>query len=273
MNQDQADSRWKRVRGWLLSRNVIRVCWVMNVAVLLGTTVWILRDGKFAEGVVAFKRHIAAYGNEESALTVVPPLLWPRVDALWFVFITAVISSAGIFTGLVAGAGIHRGVRAWLVVMLLLAGWLTLVTTWPQLVWQGQVWRVAGAIPEFNQLSEKLLANWPDNDGDIDPLGPFMAYPIGKPRTLMLIKNPHVPGTDLTISLIERNTEETLLYQLAGNEEGLWVVKEQADEPQAFFSGLDGEYMPVHFRRLKPGWFLVRYIYAPTVMPESRQAR
>jgi hypothetical protein len=55
-------------------------------------------------------------------------------------------------------------------------------------------------------------------------------------------------------------------FQLAGGEEGVWLVREVNDEPQAFFSGLDGEYIPVQFRRVKEGWFVVRYIYAPTVL-------
>jgi hypothetical protein len=176
------------------------------------------------------------------------------------------VSTIGIAAGLVAGSGQHRNVRSWLVVTLLMAGWLTLFTTWPEIVWRGQVWRVRGNVAEFERVADKLLAAWPDNDGDLPGLGPFMAYPIGKPRTLMFMTTPTVPGTSVEFKVIERGEEDSLHFQLAGNEEGVWLVRETGDEPQPFFSGLDGEYIPMQFRRVKPGWFVVRYIYAPTVL-------
>jgi hypothetical protein len=261
-------SLWRRLSTWLLSRGAVRCYWCANAVALLGTTVWILRDGKFPDGVAAFGRHLAALRGDDSALVVVPPLLWPRVNALWCILIGAAVSTMGIAAGLIAGSGQHRNVRSWLVVMFLLAGWLTLLTTWPELVWRGQVWRVRGSIPEFEQLADELLAAWPDNDGDIPDLGPFMAYPIGKPRTLMFMATPQVPGANIEIKVVERGEQDSLHFQLAGNEEGVWLVRESGDEPQAFFSGLDGEYIPVQFRCVKPGWFVVRYIYAPTVLGE-----
>jgi hypothetical protein len=256
----------QHLRALLLSRAFVRACWCANVLALLATAIWILRDSKFPDAVTAFGRHIAEVGGDKSPLAVVPPLLWPRVDALWCVLIVAALSTIGIAVGLIAGSGRHRNVRSWLVVMLLLAGWLTLFTTWPELVWRGQVWRVRGSLDEFANTADELLAAWPDNDGDIQGLGPYMAYPIGKPRTLMFMTTPPVPGTSLGIKVIERGENDSMHFQLAGNEEGVWLVREQGDEPSAFFSGLDGEYIPVQFRQVSPGWFIVRYIYAPTVL-------
>lgn len=264
-------SRWQRLCAGLFSRSAVRFYWCLNVLMLLGTLLWILRDGKFPEAVIAFHRHVAALGNEQSALTVVPPLLWPRVDALWLVLVAALLSTMGVFAGLVAGAGVHRGVRAWLAVMLVLAGWMTLFTTWQEITWWGQAWRVRGGIAEFDKLAKDLLADWPENDGAITDLGPFMAYPIGKPRTLMFLGTPQVSGTNLEVATIERGQDDDLHFKLSGNEEGVWLVRHGGvDEPQAFFGGLEGQYIPVQFRRLKPGWFLVRYIYVPIVSSESR---
>ena len=265
--QPTQTSRWQRLRGWLLSRSTVRCYWCVNVAVLLGTLAWILRDGKFAEAVTAFYRHLASLGNENSALAVVPPLLWPRVDALWLVLVAATLSAIGVVAGLVAGAGVHRGVRAWLAVMLVLAGWLTLITTWPEIAWQGQAWRVRGSIAEFDILAKDLLANWPANDGEFTGLGPFTAYPIGKPHTLMFMGNPPVPGTTLAISTIERGEADDLHFKLADNEAEVWIVRHiSGDVPQSFFSGLYGEYIPVRHRQVRRDWFLVQYLYAPTVL-------
>lgn len=272
MNQPLSEQKrrpfWQRLRILLLSRTFVRICWAINALALLGTVVWVLRDGKFPEAVAAFTRHATALWGDKSALAVVPPLLWPRVDALWGVLITATLSTIGIATGLIAGAGQHRNIRSWLVVMVLLASWLTLFTTWPELVWRGQLWRLRGSITEFDALADKLLAAWPDNDGDIPGLGPYMAYPIGKPRTLMMMTTPKVPNTNFEIQVIERGERGSLHFQLAGNEEGVWLVRELGDRPQPFFSGLDGEYIPVQFRRVSPGWFAVRYIYAPTILSD-----
>lgn len=268
-----APATWQKISAVLLSRGLVRTYWGINVLALVGTVLWILRDGKFPEAVAAFTRHIAAIWGDNSPLVVVPPLLWPRVDALWCVLIGAALSGIGIAAGLIAGSGQHRNVRSWLLVTLLVAGWLTLFVTWPELVWRGQVWRLRGSLAEFDRLADKLLTAWPANDGDLEGLGPFMAYPIGKPRTLMFMTTPRVPGTSIELKVIERGENDTLHFQLAGNEEGVWLVREASDEPQAFFSGLDGEYIPVQFRHVKPGWFIVRYIYAPTVLGDPGRAR
>jgi hypothetical protein len=256
----------EQLRTLLLSRDFVRVCWGANGIALFVAIVWILRDGKFPEAVTAFGRHVAALWGDDSALVVVPPLLWPRVDLLWAILTIGGISAIGIVAGLIAGSGQHRNVRSWLVVMFLLTGWLTLFTTWPELVWRGQVWRLRGSIAAFDNVAKELLAAWPDNDGEIPGLGPFMAYPLGKPRMLMFMTTPKVTVTNTEIKAIERGDRDSIHFQLAGNEEGVWLVRELGDQPQSFASGLDGEYIPLQFRQVAPGWFVVRYIYAPTIL-------
>ncbi len=260
---------WQRLRGWLLSKVAVRIYWVVNVVLLLGTLGWILFDGKFHEAALQFIRHVRAFGNDESVLGVVTPLMWPRVDALWLVVVAASISAVGILAGLAAGSAQQRGIRSWLAVMILLAGWLTLYTTWPQIAWQGRVWRARSAISEFEKVSEALLADWPDSDGDLDGLGPYMAYPIGSPRTLMFMSIPRIPSTGYHVSTIQRGEEDTLHFQLAGNDEGVWLVRRSDDQgPQPFYSGLEGEYIPLRFHHIRGGWFLVQYMYAPIVPAE-----
>lgn len=259
-----AASYWsKSLRKRFVSRGVVRACWIVNALLLAATLVWILRDGLFAQGLAAFQTHLAA-----SPVAIVPPLMWSRVAVLWAILITGSLSMTLIVAGLIAGSGIHRGTRAWLVLMLLAAGWLTLITAWPEIAWRGQVWRVRGSVPQFAKLTEKLTHAWPESDGQTPELGGFMAYPIGKPRTLMLLTTPEVPGSYLSISTIERD-DVAFHFQLAGNEEGTWVVfDKQHESPQSFFSGLEGEYLPQKFAVLAPGWFLVQYHYAP-ILPDA----
>jgi hypothetical protein len=191
--------------------------------------------------------------------------MWPRVDALWFVLVTGIASSAGILAGLAAGSSTHR--RSWLALMLLSAGWLTLFTTWPELSWRGQAWRLRGSVAEFESIHRELTTKWPKEDGQLDAIGPYMAYPIGNPRMLMLLKAPQVSAT--SVSTIERGEKTDMHFQLAGNDEGAWLVFEtDVHEPQPFFSGLDGEYIPVKYSLLLPDWFLVQYKFAP-ILPDA----
>jgi hypothetical protein len=264
-----AISRSEKLRKWFVSRGVVRTCWIVNGLLLVATLIWILRDGQFAEGLAAFQTHIAAFANEKSPLAVVPPLMWSRVDALWVILLGGSVSMVLIVGGLAFGSGIHRGTRAWLVLMLLVAGWLTLMTAWPEIAWRGQVWRVCGSVSQFAELTQKLTTAWPESDGQTTELGGFMAYPIGKPRTLMLLTTPQVPGSAINISTVERGDDGAWHYQLAGNDEGAWVVfDKQHESPQPFFSGLEGEYMPQKYAILAPGWFLVQYHYAP-ILPDT----
>jgi hypothetical protein len=243
----------------------VRACWIVNALLLIASLIWILSDGLFAQGFWPVQNYFAAFANDKSPVAV-PTLTWSRVDALWTIIIVGTFSMAIIVAGLVAGSGIHRGTRAWLTLMLLVAGWLTLITTWPKFAWQGQIWRIRGSVPEFAALTEKLTTNWPAGDGQTPELGGFMAYPIGKPRTLMLLTMPEVPGSNLSISAIERDNEGAFHFQLAGTDEGVWVVFDKhSDSPKSFFSGLEGEYMPHKSAVLVPGWFLVQYKFWPIV--------
>jgi hypothetical protein len=189
---------------------------------------------------------------------------------LWFVLITGAASTAGILAGLVGGSSSHRGLRSWLALMLLTAGWLTLFTTWPELAWRGQAWRLRGSVSEFELVHRELTSNWPKEDGELPAIGPYMAYPIGNPRMLMLLKTPQVAAT--SVSTIERGEKTDMRFQLAGNDEGVWLVRETGvNEPQAFFSGLDGEYIPIKYASLLSNWFLVQYKFAPILPDESRE--
>lgn len=268
-DQPTASSWSEKLRKWFVSRSVVRACWIVNTLLLVATLVWILRDGLFAQGLAAFQAHIAAFGNEKSPLAVVPPLMWSRVDALWVILIGGSVSMLLIVIGLAFGSGIHRGTRAWLTLMLLVAGWLTLITAWPEIAWRGRVWRVRGSVTQFAELTQSLTTAWPESDGQTPELGGFMAYPIGKPRTLMLLTTPQVPGSNLSISTIERGDDGAFHFQLAGSEEGAWVVYDKdPNAPTTFFSGLEGEYLPQKFAELAPGWFLVQYHYAP-ILPDA----
>ena len=148
----------------------------------------------------------------------------------------------------------------WLLVALLVAAWLTLFASWPELAWRGQVVRLRNNLDGLMQLAESLRSDWPATDGERQGLGPFMAYPIGRPTMLMMLTTPNVPGTRASIASVERSDEGALRFELAGDEPGVWLEWHPADKaPQSFVGGLLDEHRIECSERLGLGWYLVRY--------------
>jgi hypothetical protein len=245
-NTDQlaASSRSEKLRKWFVSRGVVRACWIVNALLLVATWVWILRDGLFAQGLAAFQAHLAAFGNEKSPLAVVPPLMWSRVDALWGILIGGTLSMAIIIAGLVAGSGIHRGTRAWLVLMLLVAAWLTLSVTWREVACHGLRWRASRNIEEFEKLANRLSSNWPERLEYYEDLGTVAPLHAKDIKKLVILHYPVIPGTCFKIQYAERE-EQTLYFHLA-NYEKAWLIRQNDDSlPRHLPIRAEGDYVRI----------------------------
>ena len=128
-------------------------------------------------------------------------------------------------------------------------------------------------LPAIEKLATSLLENWPDQDGHLPEIGPFNAYPIGKPRMLMMLTKSNLSGTNIKVSTIERGEGDDLYFQLADNDEGATLARlPQGNKPQAYFSGLEGEYQPFRHQLLGSNWFLVQYLYMP-ILDDSPSTR
>ena len=105
-----------------------------------------------------------------------------------------------------------------------------------------------------------LSTNWPAGDGERVELGPFLAYPLGKPQVLLLLTQASVPHTNVSFSTVERSDQGGLRFQLTGNELGAWLEWHPShDEPRGFIGGLLQRYELDRFSPLGDDWFLVRY--------------
>ncbi|TWU21278.1 hypothetical protein [Bythopirellula polymerisocia] len=247
----------------LLSRQAVRIYWIVNVALLLGLIVWICRDGKFSQAA-RLTAQLTPWNESNLQYGALPSHLATRVQILHAMITVGLVTAAGIMLSLFWGASPNRSIRSWLALMFALAAWLTLYTSWSDFAWRAQAWRMQTSLPAMEKLATTLLENWPSQDGQLPEIGPFNAYPIGKPRTLMLLTKPKPSGTSVQISTIERGEGDDLFFQLTDNDEGATLARfPQGSEPQAFFSGLEGEYQPVRHRALGQNWFLVQYIYVP----------
>jgi hypothetical protein len=255
----------KRLGLALLSRGAGWVYWGVNIIALAAIGLWILWDGKFPEVALGLERALTA-----DMRVPFSPLLATRVHVLQGMLLVGLLSGLGILAILLAGFQSHRRIRGWLAAMAVAAVWLSLLVGWPELAWRARGWRISRAIsggwfrsePDLNQFAESLLANWPTSDGEVPALGPFSAYPIGRPTTLLLPTSPTFPGTELGFNTIERDPADRLHFQLTGSEAGVWLV--WGDEaPRPFIGGLATKYDPGRYQALGNGWFLVEYHAAP----------
>lgn len=228
-----------------LSDRVGRGLWVANLALLAGLVLWIFFDGQFPVAA-QFVSMAAGHGFQ---------LGW-RPIVLWSVIIAAVAFTLLLSATLFVGSAMHRSLRSWLAFTMLVAAWLTVLVAWREFAWQGQRLRLRATVDQFDAIAKSLRENWPTTDGERAGLGSFMAYPQGKPRTLMML----ISKTDPQIAAIERGADGSLGFEIRGEEPGTWLEWHPADStPKSFVGGLEAEY---EFGRMSPlgrGWYLVRY--------------
>lgn len=248
-----------RFRRLVFCPAAVRSYWAINALSLTAIAVWIYNDGRFAQASSRLiHRLLFAIGR---APELGPePQLASRVLALSCLAAIAVASGVGVCFALFLGRSEHRRVRGWLGLTVLLAAWLTLYATWPELSWRGQASRVDDELPQLQTLITTLTKNWPTQDGESSELGAFLAYPAERPQTLLLLTQVNPPGTKLAITGVERSNDGALRLQLAGSEIGSWLEWHPiADEPRAFVGGLLQRFELDRFQQLDENWYLVRY--------------
>ena len=258
-----AHSYFNRLARGLLSRQVVWVYWVINISLFVGLLAWIFRDGEFSK-VANLISQSASWKDTFLPNGAFPHSLTTHVQILQVILIATVFSGIGIFAALFAGSRTNRNLRSWLAVMFALAAWLTLFSVWPDYAGYARAWRIRSNLPAMEKLATTLLANWPTGDGQLPEIGPFTAYPIGKPSTLMLLTTPTVPGTNIQISEINRYADSELQLRLVGFGEGVWLayvpLQKQPSLNLSCINGLGSELELERGRFLSLGsnWFLVQ---------------
>tara|TARA_R110002049_G_scaffold285698_4_gene466910 strand:+ start:11064 stop:11843 length:780 start_codon:yes stop_codon:yes gene_type:complete len=240
-----------------------RFFWFVQIVLLVGTAIWTFLD----------PRSIAILGP------------FPISDSQWFysswidkfgiwrcvagVFVLAMCALTGLRLtyGLFGSSSDFRSLKALIVLMTLSALWCGLVLQFPSIAWQGKRARVFLCLDEFESIASPLRADWPRRDGMIEPIGPFMAYPFGRPSVLVLLTPPSVFDHGTSISAIERSERGALRFQLSGIEGGDWAEWHPPhSQPASFTGGLNDHYRLSSHLPLGNGWYLVRYD-APATKP------
>lgn len=154
----------------------------------------------------------------------------------------------------------ERSIASLLAIMFVVAVWLSIARSRSSLAWQGKRVRIAVQVPELETLTQTLRHQWPERDGNLPGIGPFMAYPFGRPTTLMLLQSPPVSGATLCISAIERHPDGAILLQLSGSNHDDWAEWHPiGSQPVSFVGGLSDPHQLQSCASIGGGWYLARY--------------
>ncbi|QDU57714.1 hypothetical protein [Aeoliella mucimassa] len=229
--------------------------WIVNLTLWVGLVGWIATRADSLKQLESTRLKALSLVSADGNSLAVYQSWWPTL---------AIAAAAA--TGLVMLASVlvgprrFRSVRSWLLLMVAAAGWLTLGLGTDDLYWQGQQMRASQAVDPLSEFAEQLASHWPEDDGDWDNLGPFLAYPKPAPTSLLLVGTPQLPGTRFTVSAIERTQDGVLRFELAGGEQPAWLEwQPDGGQPGDFKSGLETPYRVDKLAQLTSKWYLVHY--------------
>jgi hypothetical protein len=238
---------------------VFGVGWAINIGLLLTAAGWIYFFGESRETIELMKRAVWSRYATGGGDILDPSRLGMGVAVglvcVAVAFVACVVMLASLFVG-----GRLRTTRMWLVFTAVFCGWLGLAVSWPTVYWFGQQQRVKAVLPAAESLVETLHSHWPTDDSYLPELGPFLAYPLSGPTSLLPLRTATFPKSDVLYSAVERTGNEAMRFELAGGEHGAWLEwRGDGSEPKAFVGGLSTEYVVVKAARLSADWFLVCY--------------
>lgn len=229
--------------------------WLVNSALLVAAVWWIAASPdavRLVDGSWSRLEAIASSPSSESLKGFSIGLVTAAA--------VATVTGAMMLLSVLVGPGGLRSMRQWLLLVLVVAAWLTLGVGRHELSWRGQQHRIARDLKRIEPFLAELNNHWPTTDGDSELLGPFLAYPRAKPTTLLLAGVQPLPGTNLLLNAIEKTSDGAIRLELGGDEHGGWIEWRPAgDEPSNFISGLETAYSVRQRARLAPDWYLVRY--------------
>ncbi|MEM8668491.1 MAG: hypothetical protein AAGG48_13315 [Planctomycetota bacterium] len=161
---------------------------------------------------------------------------------------------------LISRRGSRPTVRRLLFVTMMVGLWCGIIIRYESIAWQGKRLRSMGRVNALDELAFTLRNNWPKEDGEIEGLGPFTAYPFGDPSVLLLLTPYPLDGTDTVIAAVERSPQGVLRFQLGGIDGGDWIEWHGgSSRPANFVGGLSERYSVTQYTPLRESWYLVRY--------------
>ena len=228
------------------------------------------RIAPFANGLLllAFLGWVLFFNGSRTAITDVEAFTTQAAKAeseniRWLPLLGAGLVGATFLTmliGLWRGRRQSRSLRAWLILIFLVCGWLAAWLGRQDLYWYGHALRVSTEVSAATQLAKALDENWPSGDGDYPELGVVLGYPKENPVSLILAGEP-IPIGKLRIVAVEKSRDgKTLRLQLANPNHDTWLVRgKETTDMTKFVNSFDTHYSAKRSRWLSGEWFLVRY--------------
>jgi hypothetical protein len=225
--------------------------WILHLSTLAAACIWAAWDPSFETMIAAstFQAALAASG-------------WWRVVALVSIVGGAFASMLGLLVRMFGRRTQHqhRSVRQWLAIITVIALWCSFAVHLDTITWQGKRVRFATRIDQLEAIVDPLRKQWPLRDGELPSIGPFMAYPFGRPTTLVLLQAPRVADQSVYVSAIERCGRGAIKLQLTGNDGDAWAEwHPPGSRPSSFVGGLADQHELTNASIIGDGWYLVRY--------------
>jgi hypothetical protein len=248
-------AKLRRLAHWTLV-----VAWTVNALLLAAAFAWVYSDGKSRATIELLLRKTSF--DEPVSISGIFDSLRLGLNMFFSTCAAAIalLTLLVMFGGLFVGGQRFRSTRTWLLFTALVAGWHGFIVSWPEVYWRGQQRRVTPVLAEAEQLARYLDAHWPVEDGELEDVGPFLAYPKGAPTILLPLRWITFPDTSLRFSAVENSIDGTIRFELAGDETGAWLEwRRDEREPTDFSSGLETRYKIGRKQQLAPHWYLVHY--------------
>lgn len=234
--------------------------WCLHLVALACILAWAMIDLRFESMLFALQMSAtapsSAFQAAEKHVGIVRPVL----------FLTLLVVAAATLVALI-GNGFRssqssqsRSIRSLSAIALIVSMWCSLAINASALAWQGNRIRVGMQLDQLEAITQPLRRDWPTRDGDIPRLGPFMAYPFGRPTVLVLLAAPTLAGDRLSIAAIERSDLGAIKLQLSGTDHDDWAEwHPPGSYPATFTGGLSDQHELDSSSQLGNGWSLVRY--------------
>lgn len=170
------------------------------------------------------------------------------------------------YSALYWGSSRFRSIRYVGLLCGILAVWLAIFTQWDRIAWLGHRARASAIVEQLAPIAVELHNGWPNRDGRSDALGPFMAYPNGSPRTLILLTALPIGNQFGSLAAIDRGKDGHLRFELSRGADSLWLewspgqaALDNDKQHSIFANGIGARYQRTDSIPINAHWVVSRY--------------
>ncbi len=216
--------------------------WVSSLLLLLGACLWVFFDPAMHE----------VLAGEEFQFGV-------RMYILFGVAALGAVQCVWLLVGTFTGSRQFRAIQAMAVLVVLISLWLGSALNLPGIAWQGRRFYLLPRVEAIKPIAQPLIQQWPAEDGEVETIGPFMAYPVGRPTTLILLTPPQLTQGGPSIAAVERSAAGDIRFELTDAGGNDWMEYRPHSPPDSHVGGLLEYRELVRSTPLYDNWYLVRY--------------